>query len=152
MGVEFSDVIERMKRAASLKNDSKVARVLGVTPQAISNYKKRGTIPADLVMKFGEIYGLSVDWLISGEGEPFRPGHENKVALANLAAEGNIPYGSFSKHDIGKLAELASLTPDELIYVGKLVKILREGEPSAVSVIKWSVDSFYNAASGAAKK
>ncbi|MDH4226935.1 MAG: helix-turn-helix domain containing protein [Deltaproteobacteria bacterium] len=149
MGVEFTDVIERMKRAGNLKNDSKVARVLGVTPQAISNYKKRGAIPADLVMKFADMYGLSVDWLIRGEGEVYRPGYEGK-ALINFAADNVVPYGSIAKKDIAKLVDIASLSPEELVYVGKLIKVLRDGEGSAVSVIKWSVDSFYNAMQSAA--
>ena len=74
MGVSYSDIIERMRWAGKLKNDSAVARVLGVTPQALSNYKKRGEMPTDLVLRFANIYGLSVDWLISGEGEMYRPG------------------------------------------------------------------------------
>ena len=45
MGVKYSDTIERMRWAGKLKNDSAVARVLGVTPQALSNYKKRGRAP-----------------------------------------------------------------------------------------------------------
>src|SRR4030065_344933 len=74
MGVSYSDIIERMRWAGKLKNDSAVARVLGVTPQALSNYKKRGEMPTDLVLRFANIYGLSVDWLISGEGEMYKPG------------------------------------------------------------------------------
>ncbi len=40
MRVEYSDVLERMKKSANLKNDSRLARLLDVTPQALSNYKK----------------------------------------------------------------------------------------------------------------
>ena len=144
MGVQFSEVIERMKRAANLKNDSRVARTLGVTPQAISNYKKRGAIPADLILRFADLYGLSVDWLVTGEGEPYRPGYEGKVIPPMSAAEGMAPYGGYGKGLKG-LADFAALAPEEIIYVGKLIKVMREGDKSAVSVIKWSVDAFLKA-------
>ena len=72
MGVNYLEIIDRMRWAGKLKNDSAVARALGVTPQALSNYKKRGEMPTDLVLKFAGIYSLSVDWLISGEGEMYK--------------------------------------------------------------------------------
>ena len=114
MGVQFSEVIERMKRAANLKNDSRVARTLGVTPQAISNYKKRGAIPADLILRFADLYGLSVDWLVTGEGEPYRPGYEGKVIPPMSAAEGMAPYGGYGKGLKG-LADFAALAPEEIL-------------------------------------
>src|SRR3989304_7419895 len=62
----YSGIIERMKEAGKLKNESATARVLSVTPQALSNYKKRDRMPSHLVIKFASIYGLSVDWLLTG--------------------------------------------------------------------------------------
>ncbi len=76
MGVKYSDTIERMRWAGKLKNDSAVARRLGVTPQALSNYKKRGELPTDLVLRFSDIFSLSIDWLIRGEGGVYRLGYE----------------------------------------------------------------------------
>jgi len=93
MGVNYSDIIERMRWAGKLKNDSAVARVLGVTPQALSNYKKRGEMPTDLVLKFSNIYGLSVDWLISGEGDMQKPGLRGGGMAKGylIAAEDTVP-------------------------------------------------------------
>ena len=76
MGVHYLDIIEKMRWAGKLKNDSAVARVLEVTPQALSNYKKRGEMPTDLVLRFAKLFGLSLDWLIYGEGAMYRPGVE----------------------------------------------------------------------------
>ena len=66
MGVSYCEVIERMKLHGKLKNDSSVARVLGVTPQALCNYKQKGEMPSKLVMRFAQTYKISVDWLVSG--------------------------------------------------------------------------------------
>ncbi len=146
MGVSYSEIIERMRWAGKLKNDSAVARVLGVTPQALSNYKKRGEMPTDLVLRFSNIYGLSVDWLISGDGEMYKG--------ARGAEYGNRPYmmAAEETHGYGKEAgyqrapDYAAMTADEIIYVGKLLKILRGPNKSTAAAIRYSVDAFLKAA------
>lgn len=143
MGVSYSEIIERMRWAGKLKNDSAVARVLGVTPQALSNYKKRGEMPTDLVLRFANIYGLSVDWLISGEGEMYRPGKGGEFERKGYmtAAEETMMYGK----EFARAPDFSSLSPDEIIYVGKLLKILRSQNKSTAAAIKYSVDAFLKA-------
>ncbi len=141
MGVKYSDTIERMRWAGKLKNDSAVARVLGVTPQALSNYKKRGELPTDLVIRFSNLYGLSVDWLLSGEGDVHKPGYqppEGELGIPSLQEElagyGRLPARGF---------EISDMSPDEMIYVGKLLQIFRLSDKSASEAIKCSIDAFY---------
>lgn len=62
----YQEIVERMKKAGNLKNESAVARRLGVTPQALSNYKKRDTMPSGLILKFADMTGVSIDWLVYG--------------------------------------------------------------------------------------
>jgi len=137
-----------MRWAGKLKNDSAVARVLGVTPQALSNYKKRGEMPTDLVLKFANIYGLSVDWLITGEGEMYRGGGGGMSGKGYMiAAEETSPYGGKAERaTLQGMIDSAALTPDEIIYVGKLLKILRGSNRSTAEAIKYSVDAFLKAA------
>lgn len=125
MNIDYKETIERMRWAGKLKNDSAVARVLGVTPQALSNYKKRGKIPSGLLIKFAELYDLSVDWLITGMG-PFQK------------ADNSSP-------DPGR---------EELSYIVKLLKVLRGTDPEIVDAMKHLVDSLSISASkdGAGEK
>ncbi|MBI5344005.1 MAG: helix-turn-helix domain-containing protein [Deltaproteobacteria bacterium] len=141
MGVNYSDLIERMRWAGKLKNDSAVARTLGVTPQALSNYKKRGEMPTDLVLRFAKIYGLSVDWLITGQGEMRKAEAEKKGYPG--AAEETPAYG---KEGGQRRVDLAALSPDEIIYVGKLLKILRSPNKGTAASLKHTVDAFLKAA------
>jgi len=41
--------------------------------------------------------------------------------------------------------DFSSLSPDEIIYVGKLLKILRSQNKSTAAAIKYSVDAFLKA-------
>lgn len=147
MGVNYLSIIERMRWSGKLKNDSAVARILGVTPQALSNYKKRGEMPTDLVLRFAGIYGLSLDWLITGEGEMYNAaiksveeGKGGAVAAEDSSGYGKPPYISTSR-----VPELASLAPDEIIQIGKLLKILRSPNKSTAAAIKYSIDAILKA-------
>ncbi|MFQ5427971.1 MAG: helix-turn-helix domain-containing protein [Thermodesulfobacteriota bacterium] len=140
MGVNYIETIERMRWAGKLKNDSAVARVLGVTPQALSNYKKRGEMPTDLVLRFAEIHALSVDWLISGKGEMYRfggvPGNEDYL----MAAEEAMAYGRDPSHRGCDF--FGTLDADEIILVGKLLKVLRSSDQTLSGALKCTLDTF----------
>jgi hypothetical protein len=140
MSVNYTDITERMKMAGKLKNDSAVARVLGVTPQALSNYKKRDRMPMNLVLKFATIHGLSMDWLLTGEGEAYKPGAGGEGFP--MVGEEAAPYG---KEELAKITSFTQLSPDEIIYVGKLLKILRSPHRSTVTATKCSIDAFLKA-------
>jgi len=141
MEINYSEIIERMKDAAGLKNDSAVARVLGVTPQALSNYKKRGRMPTSLIIKFASVFGLSVDWLLTGRGQQM-PGAEKRKGYM-VAKEEGVPYGK--EAGIREGLDLTPLSPDEIIYVGKLLKVLRKAGSSTVTAMRWNIDAFLKA-------
>ncbi|MBQ0112105.1 MAG: helix-turn-helix transcriptional regulator [Bacteroidales bacterium] len=64
--MEFSanDIIERIKSKVSLKELEKI----GFTPQNVSNWKTRNTIPrADDLYKIAQYIGVTVEWLLTGE-------------------------------------------------------------------------------------
>ena len=133
----YDQITERMRSQTNLKNDSAIAKVLGITPQALSNYKKRGKMPTSLIIKFADKYGLSVDWLISGFGSIKRP---TAGSDALIAAEVTAHYGKPLDEDEANV--LASFSPEEMVYIGKLLKILRSGDRSAVTAIECNIDSF----------
>ena len=140
MDINYTEITDRMKAAGKLKNDSAVARELGVTPQALSNYKKRGRMPMNLVLKFATIHSLSMDWLLTGEGKPYKGGFEGEGHL--LAMEETKTYG---KEELKKITSFAQLNADEIIYVGKLLKVLRSGSNPTVTAAKCSIDGFIKA-------
>ncbi len=133
MGLDYQDVLNRMLSAGRLTNSSQLAKVLGITPQALSNYKKRGGIPTSLLFRFASIYDVSVDWLITGEGAAFK------------AAERSAGYGDEAAID------LTGLSPDEIIYIGKLLKVLRRPEKFTAMAVKVSIDAFFAVAYPAEK-
>ncbi|MBI5969711.1 MAG: helix-turn-helix domain-containing protein [Deltaproteobacteria bacterium] len=128
--IDYKAVFERMLEAGKFRNATQVARFLGVSPQAISNYRKRGELPASMVIKFAIRRGVSVDWLLTGKGGA-EAGFESSnlsCAIALIKAPADI-------------SRLAVLTPEEVVYVGKLLAILRRKESIAAQAVKMNIDA-----------
>ena len=127
----YTGIIGRMKEAGKLKNESAAARVLGVTPQALSNYKKRDRMPSHLVIRFASIYGLSVDWLLTGN------------AAYRVAEEGSV-FRSRAMEDAAGIVSksMAALTPEEIIYTAKVLVVMRNANKVTVNALKGSIDAF----------
>lgn len=142
MGVKYAEVIERMRWAGKLKNDSAVARVVGVTPQALSSCKKRGEMPSDLVLKFSNIFSLSLDWLLTGEGAMYKgPKAAGKQPGGHGASwERGRESGSGAERVFG--FEVTS--HEEIQYVNRLLNILRSGDKKDATAVKRAIDAFFN--------
>ncbi len=129
MDTIYSEIIGRMKEAAGLKNDSAVAKSIGVTPQALSNYKKRGHMPSSLIIKFAGINDISVDWLLSGDGKKHTTAYKKTPEdLAYSKILGGMP---------------AHLCPIEITYLGKLLGILRSPNRAIADATKYCIDSLH---------
>lgn len=141
MAVNYSKVFGRMLNAGRLKNGSQLAKALGVSPQAVSNYKKRGELPASLIFKFAETYSVSIDWLLTGAGNTAQ-----RAEFANpaYAYETDGYYSTDRPECPTSINDLMMLTPDEIIYVGRLLKVLR-GPEKYVPAVKVCIDSFIKA-------
>jgi phage repressor protein C with HTH and peptisase S24 domain len=59
-----------MREVTGVDSDYKLAKVLGKSTSALSNWRKRGSIPIDECISLSVSYSVSLDWLIFGKGEP----------------------------------------------------------------------------------
>ena len=73
-------LFERLLAGAELQKDSQLAHLLGVSPQAISQARRKRKIPQKWLIKVSMQCGKSMDWLLFGEGEdPVAPPHPEKT-------------------------------------------------------------------------
>jgi hypothetical protein len=145
MEMNYNEIFERMLKAGNLRSGAALARVLGITPQAVSNYRKRRGLPAGFIIKFALKYGVSVDWLLSGKGSAFTavdaPGPGGASFWAAEEDEAFEGTGLNLKKTGQGAIGLTIVDPDELIYIGKLLKVLRSTERSAVSIVKAGIEA-----------
>jgi transcriptional regulator with XRE-family HTH domain len=72
------DIIARIKSVKSIKSDLELARVLGLSRTALAERKRRGSIPYREIFILADKEGVSLDWLLRGEGPKYR--YEKKHA------------------------------------------------------------------------
>jgi transcriptional regulator with XRE-family HTH domain len=123
--LEYEKTLKRMLEASGLKNSSRLAYALGITPQALSNYKRKGNMPSNLLLEFVKLYPVTLDSLISDEGvQPTEKGLRFEVVGKAIVVGDSV----------------CPLRGDESIYVDRLLTILRTSNPSYKSIIKLSLD------------
>ncbi|HLV51476.1 MAG TPA: helix-turn-helix domain-containing protein [Flavobacterium sp.] len=75
--IDKSLIINRLKSALNIENDSDLASFLGIKPNTLSNWKTRNNIDYDLI--FTKCESLDFHWLITGI--------ERKLDLQNKPGE-----------------------------------------------------------------
>jgi transcriptional regulator with XRE-family HTH domain len=64
-------VLQRLMTVFSVESDSELARKLGINRQTLGSWRSRQSIPYALCVNLSEVQGVSLDWLLKGEGEMF---------------------------------------------------------------------------------
>ena len=67
-----ASVLDRLHIALDVKNDSQLCEVTGTNRQTMGNWRSRNSVPYPLCVKVAEERGLSLDWLLTGEGAMIR--------------------------------------------------------------------------------
>jgi hypothetical protein len=111
----FGKRILRVVAECGYKDRAHLARALGITDAAITNWLKRHSAGQKSERRLHEVTGVNVDWLNTGHGEPFPNGP--KQALVDGA-----------QFDLDALR--ASIKTMRLAY-GALVKAISERLPAA---------------------
>ncbi|SHM64305.1 LexA family transcriptional regulator [Halomonas cupida] len=61
-------IMQRMREVLEVDSDYKLAKIFGKSTSALSNWRKRGSIPIDECISLSVTHGVSLDWLILGKG------------------------------------------------------------------------------------
>lgn len=98
----FAAVLARMKLVTQSTTDSGLSSALGVSPQTVSSWKGRDSIPYAICVDLAHKHGISLDWLLVGEGPRFRAhSHQAMNPLADPDWETQL------------IAELRLLSPQD---------------------------------------
>jgi phage repressor protein C with HTH and peptisase S24 domain len=85
----FDLFLERVRKATGVKTQVELGKVLGIRQSSISDAKRRGSVPADWLMKLFRTYGLNPDWLLEGASPVYlKPGATPSKGLEDEAGAG----------------------------------------------------------------
>jgi hypothetical protein len=66
------DVLTRLKLITGTKTDASLSSALQISPQTLSSWKGRDSTPYSLCVDIAQTRGISLDWLLLGEGPVLR--------------------------------------------------------------------------------
>ncbi|PNA93576.1 MULTISPECIES: helix-turn-helix domain-containing protein [unclassified Pseudomonas] len=70
-------VLTRLKLLTGSESDAELSRALSVSPQTLSSWKTRDSIPYSLCIDIARQYDCSLDWLLLGQADQHPAGpHE----------------------------------------------------------------------------
>ena len=82
--------LERLYQAAECRTQMELAAFLDVRQPSISVAKKRGTIPADWLLKLLRKKGVNPDWILTGQGPgKLLPVEYSEAAPAHFSRRSN---------------------------------------------------------------
>lgn len=65
-------VLARLKQITGTKSDASLSSALKISPQTLSSWKGRDSTPYSLCVDIAQARGISLDWLLLGEGPILR--------------------------------------------------------------------------------
>ena len=96
------EIILRLMEASGTSSDGQLATIFRIYRQNISNARGKNKVPSDWILKIGEKYGYSLDWLQYGI-EPKKRGERKKDAPELNGALNKV------EEDIWQVAEQAAV-------------------------------------------
>jgi len=120
-------ILDRLKSAAGIKTDKELAKILGIDPSAISQWRKRNSI-GDWILIFKEFPNLDYNWLIKGKQEVVRIYDKPVIQLpdGSVIQERRAVYGTPLIKEIEEKA--SQLTDADRLRVLKIIEALLKVE------------------------
>jgi phage repressor protein C with HTH and peptisase S24 domain len=66
----FESFFSRVSEATGIRSQTELASVLGINRSAVTQAKKKGTVPANWILRLSRKFRLNPVWLERGSGEP----------------------------------------------------------------------------------
>lgn len=80
------EILERLKKIIQVKTDVGLSEALGVSPQTLSSWKGRDSIPYSICIDLARERGVSLDWLLAGRGDMFLSLHSDPLSATHTLA------------------------------------------------------------------
>ena len=72
--VDSAAVVDRLRAVYGVKDDSELTKAMDQKRSTVGNWRNRGTVPYTECVKVAGQHGISLDWLLTGEGPMRRDG------------------------------------------------------------------------------
>lgn len=138
----FDAVLGRMKAATRTSSDTALAKILNLRQSSISGAKERQSIPPAWAVQIAQDYGVSLDWLMFGEGEMKRgqAAATPKVAAASPDVVPRVETTIYNDMNAG-VAQSATNIAD---LVAKTIEVL-QSKTVFQTALQSNIEAFHHA-------
>ncbi|UQZ87762.1 hypothetical protein C4J81_00425 [Deltaproteobacteria bacterium Smac51] len=91
--IACNEIIDRLKLAANVKNDTSLASALGLKQSSVSTARTNGIVPPSWIVNGACLFNVSSDWLICGSTERIGVDMKEKLDSSVLIKGGEAPPG-----------------------------------------------------------
>ena len=130
-------VLTRLKQITGTKSDASLSSALKISPQTLSSWKGRDSTPYSLCVDIAQTRGISLDWLLLGEGPVLRPvaGHSPEENQDNSNRENTILalwrlLNEEDRHAIQHALEEKRRLRDMELQLAEMAAILKTLQPA----------------------
>lgn len=110
--------IERLKKIYNLKTDTALAERIGKDKNTVSVWKRRQSIPLEVLKRISDEENISMEWLVSGTGAM------KKVTAGEALDTISMMEGLFSDDRSVRIVKLLRYAPKE--FVDQIIERLEE--------------------------
>lgn len=72
-------VVDRLLSVYGVKNDNQLSELLQIKRSTLGNWRSRDSVPYTICVRTAEERGVSLDWLLTGEGPMWKGADSQKV-------------------------------------------------------------------------
>lgn len=136
---------ERLIQARGKMGREAAAAALGIQANTLGDYERGRTSPnPDLLARIGDVYGVSLDWLIAGRGEM-----RNNVTLESAAVDDETLEASIQAVEEFLRARGQSLPPDKkAALITTIYSMMMEDDAKMVACTPATIARLVRLASG----
>ncbi|GER92657.1 hypothetical protein A45J_0375 [hot springs metagenome] len=131
-------IADRIKKLKGVLSDNDVAELLGMSRTAFAERKRRDSIPYEELVRFAEQESISLDWLLTGKGEPFIKKKEEV-----MEAEPSMVCEEQSYCNERKTIRLPD-DPKLALMMRQMISIYKEGSTMQKALVRGIVEEVYD--------
>lgn len=109
----FESCWERIRRGCDLKTQTSLASFLGIRDASVTGAKQRDSFPADWAVKIAGEYGLSTDWILTGEGPITRESGVSEAGAVYNSTKTRDDYIYVPRYDVQASAGHGAINDQE---------------------------------------
>lgn len=119
---EISEQIERLYGVTGSRSQAELASFMGISQAAVSDAKRRGSIPEEWLVHLSRLKGIEPEWILTGRGKKYKGRADGEYARKAPCLNGQNALPELKDRTAVSLAEELLKRVEELETMHEQIK------------------------------